>query len=140
MLFPCSKLVFYLQFTEEIFLFSRFYKLNNEKTVCVWKYCSVSIAYISSCQCVNVTVRTVEQLNFKSMNFYLFLYLLIFSFIITILLLIIYNIYYIYNIIKQIENRDRCIYQNSSVQLFYCSPCPAQKDFFHIKPFIPSRN
>ena len=31
MLFSCSKLGFYLQFTEEIFFFSRFYKLNNEK-------------------------------------------------------------------------------------------------------------
>lgn len=69
--------------------------------------------------------RTVEFPKVLLSIFSLFLFYL--SFIITILLLIIYNIYYIYNIIKQIENRDRCIYQNTSVQLFYCStvtPCP----------------
>ena len=28
----------------------------------------------------------------------------------------------------------------TTVLLFYCSPRPAQKDYFPTKPFIPSRN
>ena len=64
MLFPCSKLVFYLQFTEEIFLFSRFYKLNNEKNcMCMEVLFGINRLYIK------LLVRERDSTNSRTVEF-----------------------------------------------------------------------
>ena len=74
------------------------------------------------------TERTEGQLNFGKHEFSL-------SLLITILLLINYNILYI-------ENRDNCITKThlSTVQLSICPSRPVKKDFFPIRPLRPLHN
>ena len=60
--------------------FQIFYRLNNEKILCTWWYCSVLITCISNSSRTDRTERTVEQLNFRKKEFLLFLIFLYLSY------------------------------------------------------------